>query len=437
MLKEITTPTIPHSVEYEQAVLGSLMIDPSSLPMVRGIINRDDDMYIVRHKWIWQTLCELDEKKHPIDLLTVSEELSRKGRLEELGGSAYITGLIADSPSSLNVEHYARTVHLLGVRRRMIQAAGNVTQYAYDEALDVEDVVSRCIEEVQTAANGLLGGRAQGIASLISDYYDLVGERSQQTVLPGTPTGFFDLDILLGGGLQDGELTLVGGFPGMGKTAFLDTVAFHVSRTKPVALFTLEMSSMERTNRIIAQQTGIDSQRLRAGKLKENEWPIFTNSIEEIEKHKLIVDDTAPLSMATLRAKVVQWRSQGKADVVIVDYAGLVDGIGKSKYEIACNVSRGLKLLTQETGCHILAAVQLNREGRQHETPKLYHFRDSGSWEQDCNNAFLIYEVDKLTSQEYSPRRLEIAKHRNGPVGFTDLLMKKATTKFSSEARHD
>jgi len=432
MLNEImTVPAIPYSKETEEAVLGSVIINPECISVVRGIINRPDDFYIVSNKWVWEALCSLDDKKYPIDSLTLSEELGDKVN------PSYLTGLVGQSPSSLNAEHYAKQVHLYGVRRRMIQAAGNVAGYAYNEDLEVEDVVARSIEAVQTAANGLLGGRAIDVDKLASDYFDLVERRSQQTNLPGIPTGLIDLDLILGGGLQEGELTIIGGFPGSGKTAFLDTIAYHVSRSRHVALFTLEMNATERINRIFAQETGIDSQRLRSGRLNDEEWVKFTDAIADMESHALKIDDTAPLSMATLRARCVQLRSQGRLDLAIIDYAGLVDGIGKNPYEVASYISRSLKLLSQETNCHVLAAVQFNREGRQGETPKIYNFRDSGSWEQDCNNAYLLYEMDMTVAREFVPRRLEVAKHRNGPTGFVDLLMKKATTKFYGKAKYD
>ena len=299
MLNEVlTVPTIPYSKDTEGATLGSIIINPECLSVVRGIINRPDDFYIVQNKWVWEALCALDEKKYPIDSLTILEDLGDRVNL------SYITGLVGQSPSSLNVEHYAKQVYLYGVRRRMIAAANNVATFAYNEDLEVEDVVARSIEAVQTAANGLLGGRAVDVDRLASDYFDLVERRSQQTTLPGIPTGLMDLDVILGGGLQEeGELTIIGGFPGSGKTAFLDTIAYHVSKSRHVALFTLEMNSTERINRIFAQETGIDSQRLRAGRLTDEEWSKFTDAITDMESHALKIDDTAPLSMATLRAR--------------------------------------------------------------------------------------------------------------------------------------
>ena len=437
----IESPSVPLSVpfsrEAEEAVLGAIQINPECIPQVHGIINRTEDFYIHRHKWIWEAICTLDDKKIPVDILTLSEELDRHGQLAEVGGPSYLTALVNQSPNSLHAEHYARIVHAHGVRRRMIAAANSVAQFSYDEELEIEDVVARSIEEVQKAANGLLGGRAVDARELASMYYDEVEAQSNKTSLPGIPTGFLGLDILFGGGLQPGEFTLAAGFPGIGKTSFLDTIAYHVAKTYYVGLFPLEMSNKEQTNRFLAQETGINSQRLRSGKLQDGEWPILTNAVEHFAALKLKMDDTTPLSMASLRAKCVQWRSQGKLDVVIVDYAGLLDGVGKTEYELFSYLSKNLKSLARETGCHVLAAHQLNRKGREYEKPSIQHLRGSGTWEQDADNVLLIYEPKESGTTEFALRSLEVAKQRNGPTDTIQLQMKRSTTKFYSVAKEN
>jgi replicative DNA helicase len=429
-MNEITVPPIPFSRKNEEATLGSVLINPEALPVLRGIINQSDDFHIIRNKWVWEALCALDDKKEPVDILTVSDKLG--AHLADVGGTAFITSLIGQSPSSLNAEHYAKQVHLYGVRRRMIQAANQVVQLSYNEELEVEDVVSRSVATMQQAANGLFAGVAQDAKSLVSSHYDMVDERSKHTELPGIKTGFFDLDVFLGGGLQSGDLTVAAGFPGIGKTAFLDTIASHVSKIHHVGLFSIEMSNMLQVNRMLAQETGINSQRLWAGKLTELEWSIYTRFIEEFETRKIKIDDAGSLSMATLRARCVQWKAQKQLDLIIVDYAGLLAGIGKTEYEVFSYLSKNLKWLARETGCHVLAAHQLNRKGREYEKPSIFHLRGSGTWEQDADNVFLIYEPKDFTTNDYLPRNVEIAKQRNGPMGTVELQMKKTTTKFEN-----
>ena len=426
----------PFSKEAEEAVLGAALGNPETVPMFRGIVNKSDDFYLIKNRYIWEALCSLDDRKSPIDIVTVAEELDRRGRLNEVGGFPYVSILINSSPNLYDGEaqqEHAKIVHAFGFRRRMLQAGSSIASLAYDESIHVEDVASACIEAVQQATNGLLGGRAQEAASLASEYYDMVGERANAGVLPGIPTGFFDLDVLLGGGLQKGELTLVAGFSGVGKTAFLDTIVLHVSQTYHTDLFTLEMGSKERMNRMVAQMTGINSQRLRSGRLEDDEWSVFTNAIGEMSGRKLRIDDGTPLSMATLRAKSVQRKAMGKLDLIVVDYAGLMDGIGTSEYETHSYLSRNLKLLAQEIDTPILAAHQFNRKGHDYEKPSMWHLRGSGTWEQDSNNVLLIYEPkETVTTREFAPRKVEIAKQRNGPTGTVDLLMRASTTRFEN-----
>jgi replicative DNA helicase len=428
-------PAIPHSRESEEALLGAMQINPEIIPEVRGIISKSEDFYIHRHKWIWSALCTLDDRHEPIDMLTLSEELKRTNQLDEIGGPAYLTALVCQAPSSLNAEAYARLVHGYGIRRCMISAANKIAGLAYNETMVLEDVVSGCLEEVQLAANGLAGGKIAQSSQLVSEFYDRIEVNSKRDNLPGIPTGFFDLDVKLGGGLQDDDFILVAGFPGMGKTGFLETVIEHTSKTKWVGLFTLEMSNSQQTDRIIAQMTGINSQKIKSGKLGDLEWPLITYAVEEFEAKKLFMDDASFLSFPNLRAKCIQWQSLGKLDLVVLDYAGLMQALGNSPYERSCYLSRNLKCLARELHIPVLAAHQLSRKAAEHNKPTMHHLRDSGSWEQDADIVMLLSEPNEAVNKELTPRNLEIAKHRNGPTGDISLSMRLNTTKFESMTR--
>lgn len=421
----------PYYREFEESVLGGLFIAPDMLSQIRGIINNPKDFFIIRHRWIWEALCRLDDKRTVVDILTVADELGEQ--LAEIGGPAFLTSLINACPTSLNIEEHARRVHQSGVRRRVIDAANTTAQAAYDLDLPIENVVSLSLEALQTAANGLIGGRSQNSRDLASEHYDRTDEAAKRKEMPGIPTGFTDLDILLGGGLQNDDFLLVASFPGGGKTSFIDTVAGHVSKTKHVELFTLEMSNLQQAERIISQMTGINSQRLHGGKLLDHEWPLYTHAVEEFSYRKLSIDDTVPLSVPTLRAKCMQKKSQGKLDLVLLDYAGLMESIGTTEYDEHRRLSRGLKQLARELHVPILAAHQLNRKGAEHEIPTMHHLRGSGTWEQDADIVMLIYEPkNTVTTKEFKPRRVDLNKQRNGPVGYVDLLMRASTTKFEN-----
>lgn len=431
----LTIQVLPFSKDTEEAVLGAAIVDAESVPELRGII-KPEDFYLIRNRMIWAAVCALDDLKTPIDLITISEELDKHGQLDEVGGPAYLTGLINSLPWQQNIEAYGNILHSLGTRRQMIGAATYIANLAADEAVTVEDMVSKSTEALQDAANGLMGGRAMDAETLASAFYDRVGEQAEKATLPGMPTGFYDLDTKFGGGLQFGEFTLLVGFPGIGKTGCLDSMILHIARSFHVDLYTLEMTKDERMNRMVSQLTGINSQRLRSGKLTDSEWPKFVNAIGEVGSLNLRIDDTASLSMATLRARVIQRRAMGKLDLVVVDYAGLMQGIGESEYQQHSYLSRNLKMLAQETGCHVLAAHQFNRKGHEYEKPSIFHMRGSGTWEQDANNVLLLYEPkDAVTGIKFLPRVMEIGKQRNGPTGTIDLQMEKNTTKFESVTR--
>lgn len=424
---------VPHSREAEEALLGAMQINPEIIPLVRGLIHKPEDFYIHRHKYIWSSLCALDDRHEPIDMLTLSEELDRKNQLAEIGGPAYLTALVNQVPSSLNAEAYAKIVHGHGIRRRMITAANKIAVLAYDEAKILEDVVSECLEEVQIAANGLAGGKISNASQLASEFYDRMEVNSQRKTLPGIPTGFYDLDIMLGGGLQDDDFIITAGFPGMGKSGLLETIIAHTAKTKWTGLFTLEMSNAQQTDRIIAQITGINSQRLRSGRLNDSEWPLITHAIEEVDSLNLFMDDSSFLSFPSLRAKCIQWQSLGKLDLVVVDYAGLMESVGSSLYEKSCYLSRNLKCLAKELHVPVLVAHQLSRKAAEFGKPTMHHLRDSGSWEQDADIVMLLSEPKQdATDKELEPRNLEVAKHRNGPTGDISLSMRKKTTKFES-----
>lgn len=437
MLDYQVAPTIPQSREAEEALIGSALINPDVVPEIRGIVTKLDDFYIHRNQWLWSAICSLDDRREPIDMVTISEELDRKNRLSEIGGSAYLTSLINQVPTSLNAPSYAHIIHNHGIRRRMVTAANVIAQKAYDESLIIEDVVSACLEEVQIAANGLAGGRISDANKLASEFYDRIEKNSQRKSLPGIPTGLFDLDVLLGGGLQDDDFIIAAGFPGMGKTGLLDTIVENSSKTKWTGLFTLEMSSGQQIDRIVSQITNIDLQKIRSGRLDEREWPLLAHATEEVSELKLFMDDASFLGFPSLRAKCIQWKSLGKLDLVVIDYAGLMDAPGNSPYERACYLSRNLKSLARELHVPVLAAHQLNRKAVDRNKPSMHDLRDSGSWEQDADIIMLISEpsTTQMEDKTMMPRNLEVAKHRNGPCGDISLSMRMNTTKFESTTK--
>src|SRR5512134_948512 len=288
-----TTPSIPHSREAEEAVVGAVFINPEVYYDVAQFLSADD-FYIHRHKWIWDAFTSLHEQRIPIDLLTVSDELDRRGQLGEVGGPAYLTSLVNQVPSSLNAESYGRIVEGYSIRRKMIAAANQIASVAYNERTSVDDVMDEAEKAVFNVSERRLKHDLQPISSVLSEYYDRIDDLAKRPdEIYGVPTGFIDLDKMLTG-LQPSDLLIIAGRPGQGKTGFLLSIAKNAGLThkKHVAIFSLEMSNEQVVQRLIAQETGIDSQRLRTGKLQEQEHDLFVHSIEVFSDTRIYLDDT-------------------------------------------------------------------------------------------------------------------------------------------------
>ncbi len=379
-----TTPTaVPHSREAEEAVVGAVFINPEVYYDVAQFLTADD-FYIHRHKWIWDTFTSLHEQRIPIDLLTVSDELERRGQLSEIGGPAYLTSLVNQVPSSLNAESYGRIVEAYSIRRKMITAANQIASVAYNERTSVEDVMDEAEKAVFNVSERRLKHDLEPISSVLSEYYDRIDDLAKRPEeFYGVPTGFIDLDKMLTG-LQPSDLLIIAGRPGQGKTGFLLSVAKNAGLThkKHVAIFSLEMSNEQVVQRLIAQETGIDSQRLRTGKLQEAEWPLFTHAIEVFGDTHIYLDDTPAITPLQLRTKCRRLHMEFGLDLVIVDYLQLMGGDTRNDNRVqeVSYISRNLKILARELNVPVLAAAQLSRavEQRSDKRPVLSDLRESG-----------------------------------------------------------
>ncbi len=435
------TPNIPHSREAEEAVVGAVLINPEAYYDVAQFLQADD-FYIHRHKWIWEAFTRLHEQRTPVDMLTLSEELDRVDQLEELGGPAYLTSLINQVPSSLNAESYGRIVEAHSIRRKMINAANEIAALAYNEGSLVDTVMDEAEKAVFNVSERRLKHDLMPISSVLSEYYDRIDDLAKRSdEIFGVPTGFIDLDKLLSG-LQSSDLLIIAGRPGQGKSGFLLSVAKNAGLThkKHVAVFSLEMSNEQVVQRLIAQETGIDSQRLRTGKLTEEEWPLFTHAIEVFSDTKIFLDDTPAITPLQLRTKCRRLHMEYGLDLVIIDYLQLMGGDSRNDNRVqeVSYISRNLKVLARELNVPVLAAAQLSRavEQRQDKRPILSDLRESGSLEQDADIVMFIYRPDQYENDSVKQNVAEIivAKHRNGPVGKIELIFRSALAKFENAA---
>ena len=288
---------IPHSREAEESVIGAVLINPESYYDVAQFL-QSEAFYIHRHQWIWEAFVALHDRNEAIDLVTVTEELDRMGNLGEVGGAAYLTKLTSSVPSSLHAEAYGRRVEETAIRRRMIEVANKIAKLAHEEKMGLETVIDDAEKAVFSVSEQRLGRDLKPIQHVLSNYFDRIEELSRRDEeLVGVPTGFIDLDKMLGG-LQDSDLLIIAGRPGMGKTGFMLTAAKHAAlkHKQHIAIFSLEMSNEQLVQRIISQEMGIGTHRLRSGKLQAGEWELFTQAIEVLNNTHIFLDDTPALT---------------------------------------------------------------------------------------------------------------------------------------------
>jgi replicative DNA helicase len=436
-----SAPVTPHNREAEEAVVGAVMINPEVYYDLAQFLQADD-FYIVRHRWIWEAFNRLHERRVPVDFLTVTEELESAGQLGEIGGPAYLTALINQVPTSLHAEAYGRMVEAASIRRRLLTAANQVATLAYNEGEVIENVMQEAEKSIFNVSERRLKKDIQPISSVLSDYYDRIDDLARRPEdIFGVPTGFIDLDRMLTG-LQSSDLLIIAGRPGQGKSGFLLSVAKNAAllHKKRVAIFSLEMSNEQVVQRLLAQETGIDSQRLRNGKLTQEEWPLLTHAIEVLGDTQIFLDDTPAITPLALRTKCRRLQMEFGIDLVILDYIQLMGGDTRTDNRVqeVSYISRNLKVLARELDVPVLAAAQLSRavEQRTDKRPVLSDLRESGSLEQDADIVMFIYRPDQYEKDTVKQNVAEIiiAKHRNGPTGSVELVFMNHLAKFVDAA---
>jgi len=413
----------PHNREAEEAVLGAVLINPEVYYEVAQFL-RPEDFYIIRNRWVWEAFTRLNERRIDIDYMLVINELEQQGQISEVGGPAYITSLLNQTPTSLHAVAYAHIVADDAIRRRMLVAANDMARLAFDRRRDVDTIVDEAEKSVFSLSERRLQHDLQPISTVLSSVYDQVDSLSQRDdEIFGVPTGLIDLDRLLGG-LQKSDLLIIAGRPGMGKTGFLLSVAKNAAQKhkKHVAMFSLEMSAEQLCQRLIAQETGIDTQHLRTGKLADDEWPLFTHAIDVLGDTHIWLDDTPGITPLQLRTKCRRLHLEHHLDLICLDYIQLMSGDLRTDNRVqeVSYISRNLKQLARELNVPVLAAAQLSRavEQRQDKRPQLSDLRESGSLEQDSDIVMFIHRPDALDKD--SPRQniaeIIVGKHRNGPT---------------------
>lgn len=443
--EEQTLQSQPHNKQAEEAILGSILINPESYFDVAQVLEADN-FYIIRNRWIWEVFVHLYEERIPIDLLTVSEELEKRNQLNEVGGQAYLVSLVNQTPSSLNAQAYAHIVEETSIRRRLLGSANEMAKLAYDQEKSINSVLDEAEREVFNLSERRIRRDLQPINTVLSEYYDHITELAERgDEFMGVPTGLIDLDKVLGG-MQKSDFLIIAGRPATGKTGFLLTIAKNAAQKhhKHVAFFSLEMSNEQLVQRLISQETRINAQRLRLGDLEDEEWPLFTHAIEVLGETKIFLDDTPALTPVQMRTKCRRLHLEYHLDLIIVDYLQLMSGDTRNDNRVqeVSYISRNLKILARELNVPVLAAAQLSRavEQRTDKRPMLSDLRESGSLEQDADIVMFIHRPD-ITEKDVSKQNsaeIIVAKHRNGPThSGINIVFLNEIARFENAAQVD
>jgi len=426
----------PHNVEAEQSVLGSLMIDRDAIIRVASYL-KSEDFYIWANGTIYQAVLDLYNQRKPTDFVTLSDELRNRGVLEDIGGDVYLSTLLGSVPTAVHVEYYGRIVERMATRRRLIQAGTDIVGIGYRDSVEMEEALDSAERALFEVSQKRQTKDFQSIADVLDRFFDQIEYLQQHRGdVVGVPTGYTDLDALLGG-LQKSDLLILAARPAMGKTAFQLGLAYGaaVLHQRSVGIFSLEMSAEQLVQRLLATETGVDSHRLRLGMIDDSEWDRVSRAFGRLAEANIYIDDAANASVMDVRSKARRLQAEQGLDLLIVDYLQLMSGRrSDNRVQEISEISRGLKQLARELNIPVIALSQLSRavETRADHRPMLSDLRESGSIEQDADIVMFIYRDEKYdeNSDKKGIAEIIIAKHRNGPVGTVNLRFFERTGRF-------
>lgn len=423
----------PNNLEAEQAVLGSILIDHEAINTVSGLV-RPEYFYDDNNRVIYETMLSLYEERKPIDLVTLTHALKKKKEYDRVGGSAVLASLTNAVPTAANIEHYAQIIKEAYIRRALITISANMTDLSFTEE-KAEELLDKIEQNIFGLSQESIKQGFLHIRETLAESFDKLDElHKRKSQFRGIETGFVDIDILLSG-LQDSNLIVLAARPGQGKTAFVVNIAQHIASNLkiPVGMFSLEMSKEELVDRLLISQANIDAWKLKTGKLSEEDFEKLSTAMGELAEAPIYIDDTPGISIAEIRSKARRLQLEHGLKLLIVDYMQLVNPGRRfeNRVQEVSFISQSLKNLARELKIPVLAVSQLSRavEHRGERKPQLADLRESGAIEQDADVVMFLYTQD----EEFTPQRIvkvNIAKHRNGPVGERELLFRGDRIKF-------
>jgi replicative DNA helicase len=437
--------TLPHNLEAERSVLGAILVHNDAFNSAVQIIT-SADFYRDAHRRIFDKMIALNERNQAIDFVTLKEELSRGGEIDEVGGPAYISSLADGVPRATNVEYYSRIVKEKATLRNLIYAANKILTNAYGADQEPDLILDEAESAIFSVADDRLKAGFIPMRDLVKESFPKIEQLfEQKRLITGVPTGFVDFDEMTRG-LQGGDLIIIAARPSMGKTSLVLNISQYVA-TRPdltVGFFSLEMSKESLFLRLLTSEAQIDSHRLMSGAIGQKDYSRISHALETLSAMRLFIDDSASISVLEMRAKARRLKSEHGLSLLVVDYIQLMTGRGRFEnrtLELA-SISRSLKGLAKELSVPIVVLSQLSRapEARADHRPQLSDLRESGALEQDADLVGLIYRDDVYNKDPNSPdagtAELIIAKQRNGPTGVVKLAFLREQTRFASLAAH-
>lgn len=436
--KDIVLP--PQNTEAESSLIGSLLIDKDAIIKVADIVGADD-FYVAKNAHIFEAILSLFEKREPIDVVTLAENLSKSNNLESIGGASYLTELVNSVPSSAHVAQYAHIVADKATLRRLIGAASSINKMAYTENNPLDSVLDEAEQALFSVSQKHLKQNFTPINDILTQSFErLDGLHKDKNTLRGIPTGYKELDGLLAG-LQNSDLIILAARPSMGKTSLALNIAQHVAVSEgiPVGIFSLEMSKEQLIDRMLSSEAGIDSWKLRTGNLEDNDFEKINKAMGTLSEAPIFIDDSAMANVMEMRTKARRLQSENDLGLLVIDYLQLMSGRnpnGENRVQEISEISRGLKGLARELNVPVIALSQLSRsvEMRNPKIPQLSDLRESGSIEQDADVVMFIYREDyyEKDSERKNMADILIRKHRNGPTGDIQLYFIPEQMQFRS-----
>lgn len=431
----------PQNTEAEQSVLGAILLDKDAIIKVADVIS-PEDFYRDDHRLIFDGMLILFEKRAPIDVVTLTDELERMKKIKDVGGAAYLSSLVNGVPSAAHIVKYAEIIRDKATLRRLIKVATQITELGFDEAEDITAILDKSESSLFSVSQRFLRDNFVSLSSVLEESFDRIDQlHKNKGALRGVATGFKDLDNLLSG-MQPSDLIIIAARPSMGKTSFVLNVAEYaaVKNKVSVGLFSLEQSREQIVDRLLCMQAGVDSWKLRTGNLAEEDFPKIGYAMGALSEAPIFIDDTPMLGVLEIRAKARRLQAEHGLGLIVIDYLQLMEGRSRggdfNRVQEVSEISRSLKALARELNVPVIALSQLSRavEQRDKKVPQLSDLRESGSIEQDADVVMFIYREDYYNRDTENKNIADILvrKHRNGPTGDVKLYFMPEQTKFAN-----